>query len=755
MTDIYPIKQGFGGGVISPRKRGEVQSEAYEQGFSECNNWVITAQKSIKMRSGFNFQTAVPGTTGRIITFPRRIGEDVIMHLDGSDITLYDRNGVIEGAGIFSKDPTLSQPNQFWVIGGGGLQTQQWTPGYRAYWTCSVFNTDNFIRQFIDNAPEDVYTMTLAVASEKGAGIFGNQYAQSFFRVLIGTTPGSGNIHTQVLEAGTWAKPEEYTVVFDTAGFGDSYYVTIRQELDEGGNSAFMHGAVYSPILITGSDTTTQTFASPWTEDQLGDIQFAVDSGTDIMYLVHPNVQPYKLDYDEPTRAWSFDPVTFTAKPTEWSGDNWPSVVEIWQQRLWLGSTPEQRSWLWGSKTGAYENFTIGTADDDAMEFQLSSSGTLQWLKGQNQLLIGNNEGEWVLTSTTGLVTPTDFQFNRQSGYAATDIQPVYAGKQISYVGLANKKVRVTQESEEARGWIGQEISLIADNLLQPGVNELVYSLEPDYQLCCLLNTYSLACCTYDVMNQLLAWYTLTYAQGGEIISLAVSNDLSGQIIWALVLRDGVMRMEFISNEETLQRNVDSFVRREIEVVTQRNGAYNTDFSSAFSGGFVASETRKVATGLEHLEGKTVKVIYERVVDFGQIELELQEDAVVNFGEIELDPNIGPGNVIVGLGYEALAKTLPQEGGNPGGTAQGTKRKWNRIFSRLAFSARPLLNGYRVVIDDSEIPENSMNALDAILTGDYEVRDEGYEDGVVEIKQDLPLPTEVVALFGKSQSGVT
>ncbi len=114
-----------------------------------------------------------------------------------------------------------------------------------------------------------------------------------------------------------------------------------------------------------------------------------------------------------------------------------------------------------------------------------------------------------------------------------------------------------------------------------------------------------------------------------------------------------------------------------------------------------------------------------------------------------LGPTLVGANIVVGLPYTAKAVTLPPEGGNPRGTAQGAKRRRMRIVLRLNDSALPLINGKR---PPDRTPATPQDTVEPRVTGDVEVRDLGWDgDGTVTIEQDLPFRTEVLAIFGTEQ----
>ena len=102
--------------------------------------------------------------------------------------------------------------------------------------------------------------------------------------------------------------------------------------------------------------------------------------------------------------------------------------------------------------------------------------------------------------------------------------------------------------------------------------------------------------------------------------------------------------------------------------------------------------------------------------------------------------------VYIGVRYDGKIRTLPIEGSSKIGTAQVQKRRFNEIFLRVFDSGIPKVNGYYPAI---RTPANNMNLSQALFSGDTSIYDSGYGDGVIEINQELPLPLNITAIFGK------
>lgn len=159
------------------------------------------------------------------------------------------------------------------------------------------------------------------------------------------------------------------------------------------------------------------------------------------------------------------------------------------------------------------------------------------------------------------------------------------------------------------------------------------------------------------------------------------------------------------------------------------------------SGGYVR-EVVNTVSGLTHLEGETVQVC----VDGGA-----HEDCTVSGGSITLDDYYSV--IHVGLGYNSDLQPMRIEAGAAYGTAQGKMKRVNKVGLRVYKSL-----GCRVGSSESDLTPNLafrkksavMGAPPPLLTGDVEdtFLPSGWgRDGDVFIRQDQPLPLNVVAIM--------
>ena len=159
----------------------------------------------------------------------------------------------------------------------------------------------------------------------------------------------------------------------------------------------------------------------------------------------------------------------------------------------------------------------------------------------------------------------------------------------------------------------------------------------------------------------------------------------------------------------------------------------------------VTTQTAGVVSGLERLAGVEViaMVRMSNAADAGWITTEPQ--TVTVGGTITVDPDAV--SLIVGTYSPRMFTTLPKEGGQPGGTAAGSKQRLVKLSLRLNDSALPLVDGMRAAPDRT--PETPMDTVEPRMTGDVTSRLLGWESkGSVTVTQDKPLRTEILAIYG-------
>jgi hypothetical protein len=741
MPNVSPIQDDFSGGVISPRLQGRTRSAPYAKGLDVCDNFEITPLGSLEMRGGTQFISTTGETEAYLHTFSRQIGQDVVVVIGSNNVTLYDKNGQLEEVERpnYIVDPQFNNGLASWDNGSifGGVLTPIIGYGCNLSSPSAGVLVSAHLSQLF-NIPDSAVSYDFSV---------------NLVIRAVGTVNFSGNITVRLESAGGFlifqdtvdydlgnpAPPVGTKVPFSFVGIPTVSQVRVIIQVQGNGQlqSSFSIDATDFFYRETGAGTIAQ-FPTPATWlDRLPFIQSCVDSALSRMIFTVAGGEMYELDYNRTTLAWTFaqfTPIPPDASATvgaiDWT-DNWPATCTFHQGRLWLAGSPDNRSAVWASETFNYDNFDLvaSPVGNSPLQFTLTSNGSIQWIEGLKFLLIGTDSGEVIGRSSGAVITSTDFDFPTEQRWGSTPIQPVEVANEVLFVTPDTTKVRsLFDGGDSTNGYAELEVTFIAESLTTQGIRELAYARTPSGQLSALMTDGTLSQSTYYKTANINAWYQMTMTD--NMRSITTSNDFSGSALWVLVNR--------LDGTDTLTRTL--YLERKQAV---NLAGYNLDSYTLTS-----VEPDLTVIGLDHLNDYLCSIVLVQPdPETGEDALTLHPSQRPVGGVIQLESYASNASaVLVGLPYTATVKTLPVEGSNQAGTAQVQKRRYNEIFMRIYNSAFPKINGERPTVREVSTP---MNISERLRTGDFSVNDSGYGRGVIEIIQDLPLPTKISALFGK------
>lgn len=750
MSQVNPIQQSFAAGELSPRLHGKTQSELYSQGMETINNWVITPQGTLMKRAGLERIADLPETAVQLFNFSRERGNDVCVAIDNDKVRLYNRTGQLflsPAAGNLFRDPYFNQGDVEWNL---FARSYEWTGsdftyignpdttpeiiaglGVRLEFTSNETEIPSVTRQVMSQrvtvATDDSnHRVSFKYSAELGKGIPNN----ALVRVRVSTLEGGNDIGEfyDTLDPTLPATGGSFTETF-IPNIGE-FWVEIAVLGDYTGaapaGSSYTLNVLELELIDTAADGALAEWDSPYSISQLEDIHVAMDSATAKLYFFHANVPIQILEYDrnDLLLSWDFDQALVTDFPPEWSLFNWPSTGAIHDGRLWAAGTPNERSTIWASRVWDYLDFTIpGTPTDvDPLVFTLASAGTIEWMKDLKRLLVGTDLAEIAGRSQGPVITTSDFNFPTESFWGSAGIQPVNIGYETLFVSYDRDKVRSFYDGGDSiDGYDSQEISINAEHLFSNNIIDIAYTGEPNYQVNCLLANGDLVSSCYSKSAGLNGWYHQDF--NGLVKSIASLRGFSGSELWCAVQGPFGLTLDVLNAPEFNSICLDGWDRTS-EISTDADGLF--------------------IDGLERFAYQEVEIVL-----FDGTNYQLHQPVTVSPSGVLRLESWAVGKPFVGKRYTATAKTLKLEGSNRGGTAQGSKRRYNKVFARLNNSAIPTLNSNRAY---ARKPEDLMNASPPLITGDIEINASGYDDGQITLVQDLPLRTEVTALFGNVTS---
>ncbi len=492
----------------------------------------------------------------------------------------------------------------------------------------------------------------------------------------------------------------------------------------------------------------------------------------------------------------------------EWSlgafskATGFPRAVAFYEQRLVFAGTSSQPQTLFFSQGGDFENFESGTSADDGMVYTIGSNtvNVIRFLASTRNLIVGTSGGEFVVRASGAdeAITPTNVQIKQQTSHGSADITPMQAGNAVLFVQRAKRKVLELQFNFDVDGYVAPDVALISEHITENGLDELAYQQEPDSVLWGRRGDGQLACMTYKREEQVIGWSRQilggVFGTGIAVVeSIAtIPGDLDEDQVWVVVKRtvNGATKryIEFIkdfdfgtdvnnaifvdssltftgvsstlagaeaADQTTITlADASSFpssgaIKIGTEVITYSGKSTNdltgcargvVGAAAAHSSGATVTQATLSLSGLNHLEGQTVSILGDGSV---------HPDKTVSSGAVTLERYVTKAHA--GLSYNSTLRTLRVDAGSAMGTSQGKIKRINELTVRLYRSV-----GLKVGRDASNLDivpfrssAASMDAPISLFTGDKEIELNGnYDtDGQLTIRQDQPLPMNILAVF--------
>ena len=486
----------------------------------------------------------------------------------------------------------------------------------------------------------------------------------------------------------------------------------------------------------TSGGTATEIFelATPYPEAKLPDVRFV--QSADTMYFVHPEYAIRTLTRSDHNN-WSFATPSIGGSPSPAlnTSGNFPSVVTFFEQRLVYASTAANPQTIWFSKNADYNNFTVGTGDNDALIYTIASNtvDSIRYLSSTRVLAIGTTGGEFVLTSTNdGPVTPTTTLIRKYSNYGTANVEPVQVADVTLFLQRGARKVREFKFVGDVNtsGYAAPDMTILAEHITQGGITAFAYQQEPESIVWALRSDGTLLGLTYRREEEVVGWHKHViggvFGSGQAVVeSIApLPTDTGNDDLYLIV-----------------KRTINSQTKRYVEVLkpfdfgSVTTAAFFVDSGLAYSGSAVTS-----LSGLYHLEGQSVAILANGAT---------HPDETVSGGGITLD--YSSTTAAVGFGYTSEMQTMRIESGSEDGTSQGKPKRIHAVTLRLFETVGIEVGNSSSEIDRIPFRDSSMLMDQGIplFTGDKEIEFPGGfdNDDRIYVRQSQVLPMTVLAFY--------
>ena len=397
----------------------------------------------------------------------------------------------------------------------------------------------------------------------------------------------------------------------------------------------------------------------------------------------------------------------------------WPRSATFYEGRLYFGGSSSRPSTLWGSRVSDFFNFDPGESfDDAALEATLDTgrfNAIVDLYAGRN-MQVFTTGGEFYIPQTLGdPITPSNLAVQEQtSNGARVGIRVVNVDGATVFVQRQGKALAEFIFSDTVNGYVATKISLLSSHLLKTptemAVRRATSTDEGDQLLIVNGEDGTIACYTLLRAQDIIApseWTT-----DGDFVSVGV--DISDTYV-------------------VVKRNIDGSDVYYVEL-------FDSDLTLDCA---KEGTTGTTITGLSFLEGETVKVVRDGIVE---------SDKTVASGEITLT-EAATSSYQIGLNYTPEVITLPVEPRLPSGNIRGFKKRILEINSEHFESQAVTVNSEQVAfrqfgddnLDDAIQPFTGVKRSGPLL---------GFtNEGKITISQTVPLKMNVLALDYKVSVG--
>lgn len=484
----------------------------------------------------------------------------------------------------------------------------------------------------------------------------------------------------------------------------------------------------FSGGIITSSGDTPYEISTPWSIKQVKEFNWA-QSG-DILYIVHPDVQPTKLKRLGNTN-WQTETVSFTNKPANWSSNNWPSCVVFHEQRLYYAATPNLPQTVWGSRIGLFDDFTIKDTgdpdkpdgevlDDMGFEYTIASDDVngIKWLKAMDILAVGTSGAEYKISASSAYeaITPKNIRITRQTSYGSAPVRPQQIGSGIAFVQRSRNRVRQYEFLWTENQYAATDLTVLSEHIARAGIESMALQTAKDTYLWCTLKDGSLIALTYEKQQKVVAWHAHHLGGNGKVRALAIIPGVEADQVWVAVER--------VINGKTVLY-IETFLDAFSEEYNIEECRY-VDSSLSYIGDTAISRVG----GLDHLEGQEVAILVDGWV---------HPNETVTNGYVDLQ-SAGK-HITIGLPYSSILETCPVQ--TQEAVTAGRPRRITHISLSLLLS---LGFDFGIVGQHMETqymgPTKIMNKAQPLFTGvlDCQVPMSSDKQVQVRVEQHLPLP---------------
>lgn len=723
MTRIVQYQTNFSVGELDPLLKARTDLQQYQNALEKATNVYVQPQGGIKRRDGlrfvYNFGSSF--TAFKVIPFEYSTTDSYTLVFVHQRMYVF-KAGVLQtninGSGNDYATTTVTaamldelnytQAVDTLILVHEDLETQRVVRNSDTSWTIAAIPF-TFIPKYAYAFDTHQPTFTITPS-----GIEGNITITASAATTDTGTAQAGSSNTITLKAAT---------SFTSNDQPNGMFVTITSGTGSGQTRhvedyvASTKVATVYPAWDTAPNATSSYKIQPFSEAAVDEYATVLNGFGRARYTEYVSDTVMKAYVDIP--FFDTDPITSGNWESEhgyeptWSATRgYPRSAAFHEGRLYFGGSKSRPNTVWGSRVIDYFNFNPGSSlDDDAVEATINTNqlNVITHLIPGPDLQIFTTGGEFVVSQAANTpITPASFLVKPQTRLGSKPGVPMddLNGATV-FVQRQGRSLVSFQFQDTTASYSTQALSVLSSHLIKVPVDlaaRRATSTDETDRLF-LVNTDG-TMAVYSILAAQNVIAPSEFTTDGQFICVAVELD----VIYVIVKR-------------TVNGSDNYHLERFDSTLT---------VDSAKSGGAAASTT------MSHLQGKTVQIIRDGVV-------EPQQTVPASPYTITFE-RAATSSHQVGLAYDVVIRTMPAEPRLAQGTLLGTKKRILQVDAVVYESQNMSLNGklvpfrnFGVGVLDSAIQEyTGTKTVSGLLGFD--------KTGQITISQTAPLKLTVLGL---------
>lgn len=444
----------------------------------------------------------------------------------------------------------------------------------------------------------------------------------------------------------------------------------------------------------------------------------------------------------------------------------YPSAATFHQQRMVMAGSTSYPQSLWVSQSADIENMRpdsfvaseLTVEDDDAIAITLAAKelSTTRWVESiRNAICVGTNAGEWIIDSEGAVLTPTDISAEQHTRNGSAAATPIQIDDVVLYIQRAKRKVMDFTFVFERQNFKARDLNILAHRIAGSGFSRLEYQKDPDSVVWALRADGQVGILTYKTEEDIAGWGRVKLGgafSGGDAVVESVAT-IPGEAGGGRTLDSDERNEVWCVGKRTINSATKRFVEffeRSFEGPIREDYSTESDWQDAMitaqedamyvdSGLTYSGVSTTTLSGLDHLEGQTVKILANGAI---------HPDKTVSSGSITLDYAVTKAQV--GLGYKHRYKSLKMPFGSQAGTAVGKVKRIHGITFVLLDSATFMFGKDFSSLENVEFRavDEDMDTAVPLFVGEKN-RDFGgvYDtDARIVVESDAPSPWTMLAI---------